>query len=255
MPERDLAVLYSVATHRFLTTRHITALHFADTSQDEHGSRMARKVLKRLQDSGVISHLEQRIGGVRAGSASFVWRVGPVGDRLLRFGTEDTVRRGRPYEPSEWLLKHCLAIADVHVELLGAARAGRFELLRADLEPATWRHYLGLGGERRVLKPDLAAVTASGDYEDHWFVEVDLGHEHIPTILDKCRTYELYRRTGTEEEHRGQSVFPVVVWVMHTPERAERLRDAIDGTRSLDAGLFRVTTHHALADLIEGGAA
>lgn len=254
MPERDVQVLASVAAHRFLTTRQITALHFADTGQDRYGSRVARKVLKRLDQAGVLSHLEQRIGGMRAGSDGFVWRVGPVGDRLLRFGSDDTVRRGRRYEPSTWFLRHCLAIADLHVRLVSAARDARFELVSLELEPSTWRDYQGSFGERKVLKPDLGAITASGEYEDHFWFEVDLGNEHLPTILDKCRAYETYRRTGLEDERRGAGVFPIVVWVMHTAERADRLRTALADARDIDASLFQVTTADGVVDLVAGGA-
>ncbi|PZS17598.1 MAG: hypothetical protein DLM57_08045 [Pseudonocardiales bacterium] len=254
MPERDLTILRSLAAHRFLTTRQITALHFADTGQDQYGSRVARKVLKRLDEASVLSHLDQRIGGFRAGSDGYVWRVGPVGDRLLRFGTSDTTRRGRRYEPSTWFLGHCLAIAELHVTLAQTARDGRFDLTSLELEPSTWREYQGSFGERRILKPDLGAVTASGEYEDHFWFEIDLGNEHLPTILDKCRAYEAYRRTGLEDERRGEGVFPIVVWVMHTAERAARLRAAIAESRDVDASPFRVTTPDEMAEMVAGGA-
>jgi hypothetical protein len=252
LSDRDLNVLRSVASHRFVTTRHIDRLHFAGLAGDGWGTRMCRRVLKRLHEQRVLTHLDQRVGGVRAGSASYVWQVGPVGDRLLRLDTGRRIR-ARQHEPSQWLLKHCLAIADAHVALVHAARSERFDLLDVATEPSCWRRFMGIAGEPRVLKPDLAVVTASGSYEDHWFVEIDLGHEHLPTILDKCRMYEAYRSSGIEEEQRG--VFPLVAWVMHTDERATKLREALSSTRQLDSDLFRVTTAEHLIDLITGGSA
>lgn len=255
MPDRDLAILESVAAHRFLTTRHITALHFADHAQGPSGSRTARQVLQRLDEGGVLSHLEQRVGGVRAGADGYIWRVGTVGDGLLRLGREDTITRIRRFEPSTWFLAHCLAVADARVTVLQAARAGSYEVVRLEIEPTTWRHYLGTMSERRVLKPDLSVVTASGDYEDHYWLEVDLGTEHVPTLIKKCREYQYYRRTGAEEAYRGPGIFPVVVWIMHSVKRAMQLQEAIVAARGLDATLFRVITLEGLPDLLAGGAA
>jgi hypothetical protein len=224
LSDRDLDVLRSVASHRFLSTKHVDQLHFAGLAGDSWGTRMGRRVLKRLHEQRILTRLDQRIGGIRSGSASLVWQVGPVGDRLLRLDSGRRIR-GRQHEPSQRLLKHCLAIADTHVALVQAARDQRFELLDVATEPHCWRHFTGIAGEPRVLRPDLAVVTASGSFEDHWFVEIDLGGEHVPTLLDKCRIYEAYRSSGIEDEQRG--VFPVVVWVMHSEQRAHILRQAL----------------------------
>jgi hypothetical protein len=43
-----MAVLASVAAHRFLTTRHVERLHFADHSSALAGARACRRVLARL---------------------------------------------------------------------------------------------------------------------------------------------------------------------------------------------------------------
>ena len=53
------------------------------------------------------------LAGVYAGSASFVWRIGPVGDRVLRLDGAAGVPQ-RSGEPSVRFLDHCLAIADLH---------------------------------------------------------------------------------------------------------------------------------------------
>ena len=65
-----------------------------------------------------------------------------------------------------------------------------------------------------ILKPDLYAVTASGEYEDHWFCEVDRGHREPadahPQVPASTRRY---RRTGQEQAARRR-VPDVVVWVV-----------------------------------------
>jgi hypothetical protein len=249
---RDRAILNSLDQHRFLTSRQLQVLHFHDHSTPEAATRICRRVLRRLCELGVVEHLARRIGGVRAGSASFVWRVGPVGDRLLRQARGDGIRARRK-EPSTRHLEHCLAVADCHLALVTAARAGRLELLNLATEPDSWRAYLGMGGAPEVLKPDLYAVTATSEYEDHLFVELDRATESLPTLVRKCAQYERYRRTGREQA--ATEVFPLVVWVVPDEQRAARLHSALSAARNLDTALFRITTPERFAGLVCGGTA
>ena len=218
LSDRDWRILHSLTAHPFLTTLHIQRLHFADHASISSGSRVCRRVLSRLAAIRAIQHLERRIGGVRAGSASFVWRLGPVGERLLQraLGGADGPRLRRK-EPSLHHLDHCLAVAETHIRLLEAGRSHAPELLRLQTEPICWRPYATLGGGQAVLKPDLYAVTASGDFEDSWFIEVDRGTESLPTLLRKCGQYEDYRRSGVEQ--RDRQVFPLVLWLLPDERR------------------------------------
>lgn len=246
---RDLAILHSVAEHRFLGTRHIEALHFHDHATALSGARSARRVLRRLHGYRLLDHLERRVGGIRAGSAGYIWTLGPVGVRVLAETQAGSARRQA--EPSLRLLNHCLAIAEVHVELIEASRDGRFELAAVQLEPHSWRRFLGLGAEIRLVRPDLAVVTAVGEYEDHWFMEVDLGSEHPPMVVRKCRLYLDYQAGGSEQERLG--VFPRIVWVVPDQRRLDRLSAALRQA-DLDPALFRITTTETVTDLIAGGA-
>lgn len=246
--DRDRAILASVAAHRFLTTAQIERFHFSDHSSSEAASRICRRVLKRLHQLRVLEHLNRRVGGVRAGSTSYVWRVGLLGDRLLRLDAIDQPRARRK-EPSLRHLEHCLAIADIHLMLRDLAAVGAIELLQVQTEPACWRTAASFGD--RILKPDLFAVTASGDYEDHWYIEVDRATESLPTLLRKCAQYEDYRRTGSEQDRLG--VFPLVVWVVPDEGRAAKLRAAITASRSLDRDLYRICTPATFSALILGG--
>lgn len=247
--ERDKAILDSVKAHRFLTTQQLQRFHFdfSEHSTEDAAARICRRVLRRLHGLRVIEHLERRVGGVRAGSASYVWRVGLTGDQILRLASAEP--RGRRKEPSLRHLEHCLAIADTHLALRDLAAAGRVELLQVETEPYCWRT---AGGS--VLKPDLHAVTASGEYEDHWFIEVDRATESLPTLLGKCAQYEDYRRTGHAQANDG--VFPQVLWVVPNERHADKLRQAITSSRSLDSDLYRIGTPSSFTDIvIAGGAA
>jgi hypothetical protein len=141
-----------------------------------------------------------------------------------------------------------LTIADCACKLVAATRARRIELIRIEAEPASWRRYLGAGGVPETLKPDLAAVTASGDFEDHWFIEIDRSTESLPTVLKKCAQYERYRRTGREQADGG--VFPLVLWIVPDERRAAQLANGFRASRDVDGGLFRVATTDQFLGLI-----
>lgn len=247
LSERDLSVTRSVKEHRFLTARQIEELHFANHTTGHAGARVCRRVLARLSKDRVLTRLERRVGGVRAGSASFVYALGPIGSRLL-----DEHRR-RYTEPSALFLDHTLAIAETHIQLARAARNGQLELLKVEIEPSCWRRYTGPGGAPETIRPDLYVITASGDFEDYWFLEIDRSTESPAAIGRKCRAYEAYWRTGREQETRG--TFPLVTWVAPNDERAKRLGTIIGSTRNLKQELFRVTTSECLVELIARGAA
>jgi hypothetical protein len=251
LSSRDLAILFSLDAHRFLTTQQLARFHFSEHVTPAATGRICRRVLQRLFDFGLIEHLERRVGGVRAGSASYVWRVGPVGDQLLRSLADDAGDRprARRKEPSLRWLEHCLTVAEVHLALLELARARQAEVLSVVTEPRCWRRYTPISGSPETLKPDLLAVTAQADYEDHWFIEVDRATESLPTLLLKCAQYEDYRRSG-----QASGVFPLVVWVVPGETHAAKLRAAIAASRTLDPALYRVCTLASFPAVISGGA-
>jgi hypothetical protein len=235
---RDRAIVGQVADLRLMSARQIQAVHFPT---DEHdGERAAirarQRVLERLARERLLARLERRIGGLRAGSASFLFALGPVGQRLLAL---DGARR-RAYEPSLRFVDHTLAIGQLVVDLTLAQRAGQLELLSCQSEPRCWRQFSGLGG-RQLLRPDAFVSLGVGDYELRWFVEVDRGSESVPTVLRKCRLYADYYQTGREQTEQG-GVFPRVCWVVPNEQRAERLRRAIENVSHFPERLFMVTT-------------
>lgn len=255
LSDRDRAVLRSVDNHQFLTARHIETLHFDSVAPDARG-RITRRALARLRDLRILDTLDRRIGGMRAGSQGLIYHVGVAGDRLIE-------RRGRRsgrlrYEPSARFLAHRLAVADAHVALVEADREARIDLADSAVEPAAWRTFTGLGAARRTLKPDLYAETATDDdLVRAWFLEVDLGTEHIPTLLTKCREYEAYRQTGIEQDRHG--AFPLVIWSLTHPDpaKAERrrqaLKEAIAADARLPSALFRIVAPNSVLPLIQNG--
>jgi hypothetical protein len=247
LSKRELGIVSTLGQHRYLSTRQIEAFHFSDHATQLTGARICRRVLARLTDERVLERLERRaIGGVYAGSASYLYTLGPIGWRLLGEGS-----RSRSREPSEIFLDHTLAVADLHIALVEAERRGEIELIQVEIEYACWRRYLGTGGSLERLRPDLYVVTASGDFEHCWFVEVDLASESLTTVVRKCRQYTAYRQTGVEQRKTG--TYPIVIWSVPTSKRRERIARAIGGAKRLPQELFRVVEAGGLVSVLAGG--
>ncbi|MEU4706750.1 replication-relaxation family protein [Nocardia salmonicida] len=259
MSERDWAILRSVYEHRFLTVGHVYELHFSSLSP-VHGRRSAQRVLERLRSLHVLGDIERRMGGAAAGSDGLVHFVDTNGERLLRAETGQPVSRHLT-DPSETFLKHTLAIADAHVALARAHHARDVELLTYAVEPACWRRYIGPGGARLTLKPDMYFSVSPGpasEYVDDYFLEVDRGTEPISRLIKKCRDYETYRRTGIEQDN-SDGAFPRIIWSMSAKDpakalrRSAALREAIDRDRNLLSELFCIVIPEEMVSLVQRG--
>ena len=248
LSDRDLAIVGQVSELRLMTARQIETLHFGE---ERHASRVTatrtcRRVLERLVENRLLIRLHRRIGGLRAGSAGYIYALGPVGQRVLEL---DGPRR-RFREPTTLFVDHTLAIGQLVVGLTVAAQQGVCDLLAAEAEPTCWRPFAAVGG-RQVLRPDLYVALGVGSYEHRFFVEIDRGTESLPVVLRKCRVYDAYYRSGTEQAKHG--VFPRACWVVPDEQRAARLRQAIDSSRDLTDRLFTVTVSDDAVGLLTGG--
>lgn len=247
LSERDREVLERVDEHRYLTTTQVQAFVFSDHSHDS-GPRTTRRVLARLERELMLRRLPRRVGGARAGSGATVWHLAPAGVRLLHASG-----RMRTAEPSPRYLRHCLAVADVHLSLRALAELATVEAVTVEVEPRSWRRYLGSGGEARWLQPDLWVEITTGRYIDRYFVEVDLGTESLPVLLRKCALYETYRASGAEQERSG--AFPLVLWCFSQADRAVRLEHAVAQSPRLTSALHVITTTDTLRATLSGGLA
>jgi hypothetical protein len=245
-----MAILDQVAELRLMSALQIEALRFtgADHQTQLAAARACRRVLERLVRDRMLVRLARRIGGVRAGSASYVYGLGHIGQRVLALEGP----RRRFHEPSVLFTDHTLAISQLVVDLTNADRAGQFELMDLQSEPRCWRHAGGSHG-KVTLRPDLYAVLGTPEYEYRWFVEVDRGSEHLPTLLAKCQAYEDYYRTGAEQRTHG--VFPRVCWIIPTDDRAEQLVEKVKTANRLTPAMFEVTTPERAVATLSGGKA
>jgi hypothetical protein len=223
LTDYDRAVLFFLADVRLATGHQVARRLWSSQTPRDAKARAARRALWRLEGWRIVDRLPRRVGGIRGGSASLVYGVGPAGRRLLTRQGSGLRRLGTPGDRH---VAHTLAITELVVRLHEADPGGQLDLVELQTEPACWREFLGgLLATRVVLKPDLFARIGAGAFEDRYFIELDLGTEHIATLIGKAKRYLAYYRSG--EEQSRHDVFPRVVWTVPDRRRAEDVAEAL----------------------------
>jgi len=183
LSSRDLAIVGQVAELRLMSAIQIQALLFspAEHESDLAAARSARRVLERLVRDRLLVRPDRRVAvsGPDPPPTSTRWEIG---QRVLALGGP----RRRFREPSMTFADHTLAVSQLVVDLILVARASAIEVDDVQPEPACWRRFAGPLGFV-VLRPDLFVALGTKEYEFRWFIEVDRGTEHLPTLMAKCR--------------------------------------------------------------------
>lgn len=245
---RDLSVLQAVRKYKFLTSDQVGRLYFDNCSTKSSQTRNQNLRLKRLADYGLIRALTRRIGGYQGGSSVKIWHLTEPGHRLLALNTPGERKRKRFSEPSPLFLEHTLSIAECVVQLTLICRDSYdLSLDAVDTEPSCWRKYKN-GGGVCYLKPDIFVITSYDNYEDRWFVEIDLGTESATQIIEKCNAYLEYFYSGIEQKETG--VFPIVTWVVKDKARKDRLRQYIRESLKGHPKMFLVITPDELEKMV-----
>jgi hypothetical protein len=194
---RDFALLQQVASLRFVSGAQLTRLCFAGGDDPLADARAARRALLRLVRLDVLARLPRPVGGVRAGSAGFVYHLGLGGQRLAaRRGWQPERRGRRSLAPGTLFVRHALQAAELHTRLTEGDRSRSFELLELTAEPACWRSNGGLGGQRVTLKPDSYVRLGVGAYEHSYFLELDRGTEGTRALEAQMQRYVSYHRSA-----------------------------------------------------------
>lgn len=245
LSERDWLIIHAVARLQLASGQQLQRLYYQPSPA---GRRLARLDLARLSAWRILARLDRRVGGVRAGSDGYVFAMDALGQRLVQ---PDRRRYRPPYTPQPAFMAHALAVSELYVQLRELAGSGELELVRFDAEPASWRRFTGPGGRQIVLKPDAFVIVANGDYENHYFIEVDRGTESLPRIADKVRLYTRYWQRGVEQSAQG--VFPEVLWVTPDDRRRTQLLDVVTYLDAEQQRLFGITTVHQATEVIGQG--
>lgn len=245
---RDQDILKTVSDLRFLTGSQLTRWHFMRDQADDPvtAARAARRTLLRLTKLDCLARLPRRVGGVRAGSAGFVYRLGRAGQAIaVQAGWQPEGARRRSSVPGTLFLAHTLRVAELHTRLIQADRADRFELLEQTAEPACWRSYGGVGrNAQTILKPDSFVRLGVDEWEISVFIEIDQGTEGSRALKRQLLAYLNYHRTGLEQDGRG--VFPRVLWAVPDEGRAAVIAGLIRELGKADRELFAVAPFDAV---------
>jgi hypothetical protein len=225
MSEGDWELLNFVHESRFATGQQLVQAFWWTGEHDSSVARAGRRALKRLADWRVLETLPRRIGGIRTGSDGLVYHVGRAGVRLL---AQRGIHGPRVEAPGTRHLAHTLATTELALRLREAHRTNELEVIEVQQEPACWREYLGAGGARRTLKPDLFVRIGAGDLEDRWMVEIDLSSESGRTIARKAAIYLEDCRSGREQRQHG--TYPRVLWAVPDTRRAEQIVEVLRHT-------------------------
>jgi Replication-relaxation len=249
---RDLAAMHYVCELRYVNGSQLTRAHFAD-GDPAADTRAARRALLRLVRLDVLERLPRVVGGVRSGSAGFVYRLGLVGQRLaLEHGWLGNRRRRRSVIPGTLFVNHCLQVAELHTLLAEADRSRRIEVLELGAEPACWRSYAGIGAQRGTLKPDSYLRLGVGAYEDSYFIEVDMGTEGSRALDRQLKTYLDYEASGQEQAERG--VFPKTLWLAPDTRRVSDIESCVLRLPRPAHKLFQVAPFADAVNVVSGTA-
>jgi len=235
---RDWAVIETLARVHLAQTRQLERLHFHGGTPLSN-TRACRHTLERLTGERVLARLDRRIGGIRAGSDSFVYALDVAGQYLVYDRVGDPDRRvQRPWTPGAAFTRHVLLVTELYTRLVEAECRDDLELLDFDAEPTCWRRFAGPGGARQILKPDAFVRIGLGQFVDAWFVEVDRSTESSTTIERKLHLYRRYWSTGREEARRG--VFPQVLFLVPDERRRQAIVDLCRRQPAETWSLYRV---------------
>lgn len=211
-------------------------------------ARQARRQMVKLSDLRVVSRQDQRVGGVRSGLEGYAYSLDIVGQLM----TGLTTRRRRPRSIGLPFVAHAMAVTDCYIALKVLEDRGVIELTHFEAEPSCWREFSGPGGARLTLKPDAFVISAQGDFEDRWYLEIDRSTESPSRLLKKAETYVTYYRSGREQA--ANDVFPRVLWVVPDARRASQLIETLGKLPADYWTLFQVTTTNQFTAAITAGA-
>lgn len=192
LTSRDWLVIETVAAVRLATGRQLDALCFSNLTGRSQAVVRGR-VVHRLIRWRVLRSLDRAIGGAISGSAQFVVGLDTVGILLAQEREYAAGLPGHRYAaPGDRFVRHTVAttqlLADLRVQVCNTPLL----IQTFETEPRCWWPD-GLGGQ---LKPDAYVALADDRARDHWWIEVDLATESLPTLSRKLQRYVDFARRG-----------------------------------------------------------
>jgi hypothetical protein len=245
LSEREWQIMGTVNRLRLATGHQLERLHFAELTGKSR-SVVRWRVLKRLVDAQVLMPLSRRVGGSLRGSTKLTYALDVAGERLLRLRrnlsqVEERIRRPGPI--GERFVAHTLATSELYIQLMERSRVEGFTVDEFLAEPASWWPN-GAGG---WMKPDAYLSISADGFTDHWWVEVDLATEAVPTLRGKFLAYIDFVNYG---QLSPADVVPRVLVTVPTEARGEVVANAVARMPAPGDELFAVALHNESVDLL-----
>ena len=237
LTERSTTPLPHLARVRLLTGAHLDRLLARPDTTPATTARERRRIMTRLHDLGLVTTLERRIGGVRAGSAGHIYTLTPTGHHYLTALSDQPCppHVTKPSTPGTLFLAHTLTISDIYVQLIQASRSHDVRLSTFTTEPACWQPT----GHGDYLKPDAYCVLSTTTHRDCWWLEIDQATESLPRIRTKSRAYlDFLTHGGLGPDH----VPPRILSTTPAQPRTNAIKQLIT-TLTTESELISVTTH------------
>lgn len=243
LSSRDWLVIETVNRLRLVTTHQLDRLLFSDLSGRSQAVTRGR-VVRRLIAWRVLVALPRRVGGAERGSAATVVTLDSTGRLLLRerqAAADSGLSNHAPGLPSARTVRHGVAVAELYTSLVEHSRMdGDVAVSSFAIEPASWWPN-GLGN---YIKPDAHLLLSGGNRRDHWWCEVDLATESIPTLKRKALAYLDFYSRG---QLGPSDVMPRVVFSVPSPQRRDAVARMIDYLPEPASDLFLACIDHETA--------
>lgn len=245
LSEREWRIMRTINRLRLATGLQLERLHFPELTGKSR-SVVRWRVLKRLVDAQVLMPLNRRIGGSLRGSGKLTYALDAAGERLLRLRrnlAQDDERIRRPGPIGERFVAHTVATSELYVQLVERSRAEGFTVDAFLAEPASWWPN-GAGG---WMKPDAYLSISADGFTDHWWIEVDLATEAVPTLRGKFLAYMDFVNQG---QLGPDDVVPRVLVTVPTEARRKVVASAVARMPAPGDELFVVVLHDEAAALM-----
>jgi len=248
---RALLVLALLRRLRVATAGQIETLVFTDGRTDSN-ARLTRRLLARLVELRVLARLDYRPGGVRGGAQAAVYALDVAGLRLTDPADRPYRSVRHPWTTTPAFLAHHLQGTQLYCDLIAGQRQGLGEVLDFVTEPAAWRTYTS-PASAKTLRPDAYCILGiAEEYQDYWFIEVDLATEGPAQLARKCHAYAAYWRTGLEAARSG--VHPRTVFVVPDERRRAQMVAVFRRQAAETWPLFAVALRREAASRLLAGA-
>lgn len=219
--QRDVNLVRGVAEFGSMTTDQIFALYFYGMARTTCTRR-----LNILVENGTLSKVPVRLSLRDTGAPLGCFQIGKNSWRSFYTSNYRQVR-------DQMKLVHTLAIVDTFVAIKQAERAGQIDILNYAVEYEAW---INLAGSD--IRPDMFVDLGLVERKERvvQWVEVDNSSERYKHIKEKL---DRYRHAYNHSDKYPLDIFPQVVFLANTAERARELRQMV-GRESMPDGFVVV---------------